>query len=398
MSSFSRRDFVRHTASATALLAGCGGSGTGDDTGAVPTTGHPDCLALLDGGTYVGDVPFVGEGPADEVMMDAGLDGRLVTDLSKLEFGDLCVDNERFFVRTAASTLLPDEAGWEVLFTGLVGAESAMGIQELRGRSGDMGKILLECSGNGAGRSFGLMSVASWSGVALTDLLAELDVLPTATAVLVRGFDTYSDSSDHSSVGASWVLTLAQLAETGAFLATEMNGEPLPLHHGKPVRLVIPNWYGCAHIKWVQEITLVDDSAPATDHMLEFASRTHQSGLPALASDFRAASQDLAAMPIRVEQWTDADGETAYRVLGILWGGQATTDKLQIRFGPGNGWQNVEVCPGHEQNLYWTVWEHLWHPDEGGEVLIECRIKDGDVSTNRLDTGFYRRSVAIDAP
>src|SRR6185436_10905211 len=137
--------------------------------------------------------------------------------------------------------------------------------------------------------------------------------LRAATRVLVSGFDDHSQPSTHSTAGASWIFTLAELAETGAFLATRMNGEPLPRDHGFPLRLVVPGWYGCTCIKWVDAISFVDDDALATSQMQEFASRTMQNGMPALARDYLPAEIDQAAMPVRVEEW-NVGGRLAYRV------------------------------------------------------------------------------------
>ena len=132
----------------------------------------------------------------------------------------------------------------------------------------------------------------------MTEVLGMIDVLPQATRVLVSGFDRYSQSQPGASTpGASWIFTVAELEKAGALLATGMNGVPLGLDHGFPIRLMVPNWYGCACIKWVDAITLVDDDAPATSQMREFASRTHQDGVPALARDYKPATMDQAAMP-----------------------------------------------------------------------------------------------------
>ncbi len=172
-----------------------------------------------------------------------------------------------------------------------------------------------------------------------------------------------------------------------------MNGEPLPPDHGQPVRLVIPGWYGCCNIKWVDRLTLVGADEPSTAQMREFASRTHQSGTPTLARDFRPAIMQQAAMPIRVEQW-DVGGEILYRVVGILWGGEETTDALQIRYDQGTP-EPVEVCPPHLQNKTWTLWSHAWRPPGAGTYRIDMEIADPAVPSNRLDSGFYARRVSV---
>ena len=122
-----------------------------------------------------------------------------------------------------------------------------------------------------------------------------------AKGVLVSGRD-YREPSADSPSGASWILPLASLERLGAFLAVRMNGEALPVDHGKPVRLVVPGWYGCAWIKWVDEIRLVGEREAATSQMKEFAGRTHQAARHDLAIDYTPPDIQAAAMPVRVEK------------------------------------------------------------------------------------------------
>jgi hypothetical protein len=204
----------------------------------------------------------------------------------------------------------------------------------------------------------------------------------------------HSEPSTKSSPGASWVFTFDQLTEFGAFLATELDGIPLPKDHGYPVRLVMPRWYGCACAKWVNEVVLVGDDEPATAQMQEFASRTHQDGVPALAKDYKAASIDQAAMPTRIEKWR-LDGRLVYRVIGLMWGGYETTDKLVIRFQAGEPFVPVSVCPAQRTNETWTLWSHVWSPPGPGSYEIRLRVDDARIVQRRLDAGFYARTVDI---
>jgi DMSO/TMAO reductase YedYZ molybdopterin-dependent catalytic subunit len=173
-----------------------------------------------------------------------------------------------------------------------------------------------------------------------------------------------------------------------------MNGVPLRFDHGFPIRLMVPNWYGCTCIKWVDAITLVDDDAPATSQMQEFASRTHQEGVPALARDYKPATMDQAAMPVRIERWRVA-GKIVYRVVGIMWGGHRVTDRLSIRFRSGQSYAPVDVCPKQSTNQRWTIWSHAWRPTEAGTYAIALAIDDPSIPTRRLDAGFYQRTIDI---
>jgi DMSO/TMAO reductase YedYZ molybdopterin-dependent catalytic subunit len=162
-----------------------------------------------------------------------------------------------------------------------------------------------------------------------------------------------------------------------------------------PLRLVVPRWYGCACIKWENEIALLDDDAAATPQMGEFAGRTHQHGSPTLAREFLPAEIDHAAMPIRIEKWRIAD-RVVYRVFGLLWGGSRPTNALEIRFADAAPFVPVEECPMQASTTQWTVWSHLWRPAAPGEYRIVLRIGDRTLRTRRLDRSFYARRVTID--
>jgi DMSO/TMAO reductase YedYZ molybdopterin-dependent catalytic subunit len=167
--------------------------------------------------------------------------------------------------------------------------------------------------------------------VPLSELLAKAGFKRNASRVMVSGFDQYSSSSKTSVAGADWIFHLDELDAARAFLATEMNGQPLTSDHGAPLRLLVPGWYGCTCIKWVTDIQLVSNDAEATSQMREFAARTHQTGVPVIARDYSPAIIDQAAMPTRVEKWL-VNGKIKYRVVGILWGGSRPVKKLEIRF------------------------------------------------------------------
>ena len=125
-----------------------------------------------------------------------------------------------------------------------------------------MGTDLLECSGNTDPDNFGLMSSASWAGIPMSAVFDRVEPAPGASFVLVSRVDDPISRVGTSIPGASWIFEYEQLRR--AFLATEMNGAALPADHGAPVRLIVPGWYGCSCIKWVNEIRWLDRAAPAT--------------------------------------------------------------------------------------------------------------------------------------
>ncbi len=337
-------------------------------------------------------------------LLGTGLDARQFTDLSAIgnPQSSPAIRNSQsaipptatdlFFIRTACPPRLQTDA-WSLQLAGRVRATADLTMRDIEKLAPSSGRYLIECSGNADQSNYGLMSVADWDGVPLAAVLDRVRPLSKAYRVLVSGVDDETTPSRTSVPGASWIFTRDELAR--ALLATRMNGAPLTGDHGFPVRLIVPGWYGCSCIKWVNRIELVEESAAPTSQMVEFAARTHQSPEVVLARDFTPAVIDTAAMPVRVEKWI-VDGKIAYRVTGILWGGSKPTNRLQIRFRANLPWTPVDDCPLPASSLSWSTWSHTWRPAEPGRYQIVLRVDDPSIRTRRLDIFFYVREIQID--
>lgn len=408
-----RRHFLRVTAGAGALfLTSCSEK---PELTPLPTTpiGH-DASGKLAGSTL--DDPFA-SGTFQHALRLGGGDSRLGKKLGKglnarqaldiaslLEPATQRTPVERFYIRTELPDLLDPRAPWRIRIHGHVREARELTVEQLGSAVRPQGGALLECAGNGPGFGFGLLSVADWSGIPFAKLVELAAPTTKCTRVLVSGFDETTHASSYSTPGASWIFTLEELAGAKAFLATEINGVPLPPDHGFPIRLIVPNWYGCCDIKWVNEIKFVDDEEPSTAHMREFAERIHQGGVPEMARDFAPATIDRAATAVSVEKWL-LGGKVSYRVVGIAWGGDGATDELEIRFSRqwslGSG--SFEPVSVYARRLGdrrlgdhpFGVWCHRWQPDEDGTYDIELRIANKSIRARRLEDSYYRRTVEI---
>jgi len=349
-------------------------------------------------GPLIGTLPLSGAGGVDQPfgvkLGGAGLDARLITDLSTLGRDTLVTTNALACVRTEAPAAARQRNDWTVLISGQVGDSRELTVQDLTRRARAMGTHLIECSGNNNPANFGLMSVSQYEGVPLADVVARLQSSRATWGVVVGGVDPAGPSTS-SVPGASWVFPIASIRQLGAFLAVRMNGEPLALDHGAPVRLVVPGWYGCTWIKWVNEIRLTLLNEPATYQMKEFAARTHQTRAHDLARDYTPADIETAAMPVRVEKRRGANG-LDYRIVGILWGGRQPIDRLAIRFRQDGEWAAFPVCPAPKTHRTWSLWEYRWKAPAPGIYDIALKVPDASVPQRRLDIGYYVRQVRID--
>jgi DMSO/TMAO reductase YedYZ molybdopterin-dependent catalytic subunit len=358
---------------------------------------HP-CAEPGTAGTLIGTLPLTLPGAPVQpfgVKIGSGLDARLVTDLSILEPDRLITPNALAFIRTECppAAAAAQRGPWSIRTSGLV-REGSLPLDAVLSDARDMGAHLFECSGNNNPANFGLMSVAEWTGVPLVDVVSRLEPASRASAVLISGMD-HERKTASSTPGASWVFPLEGLDRLGAFLAVRMNGEPLPPDHGMPVRLVVPGWYACAWIKWVDEIRLVSVDEPSTSHMREFAGRTHQTARHDLAKDYAPADIQTAATPIRVEKRRDSSG-LFYRIVGVIWGGSRTVDRLAIRFAARDGWTTFPICPAPTTHTMWSLWEYRWKPPAPGLYSIDLSVPDSTVPDRRLEQGYYVRRVSIE--
>ncbi len=345
-------------------------------------------------GERLSDLAFSAE-PQDPLgtRIASGLDARRYTDLAIIDPDRRITPVEQFFVRTDVPDQLEPSRRWQIALDGLVRKAVTLSPDDLGRRAINMGVHLIECAGNSRATRFGLMSTAEWSGVPLSQVFSEVERLPAARAVRIVGFDDHSQPSTNSQAGCSWIFTFKQLDSAHAFLATHMNGSRLTPEHGYPVRLVVPGWYGCCCIKWVERIEWVDGDQLATSQMREFAARTHQDGVPSRAADYTPATIDRAAMPIRVERWR-VDGKMRFRVVGIEWGSDRSKGRLQIRFLPGGTFEPVRQQP-HQIDGGWSIWTHPWTPATPGRYLIQVALDDPDVRVRRLGAGMYMRGVMV---
>jgi DMSO/TMAO reductase YedYZ molybdopterin-dependent catalytic subunit len=165
---------------------------------------------------------------------------------------DLITPNADFYrVDTALTVPSVDPSAWRLAVTGMVDEPFELSFDDLVGMGLDEYAITLTCVSNEVGG--GLVGNAIWQGIPLRDVLRRAGVQEGADMVLSRSVDGYTASTP-----------LETLTDEGrdAILAVAMNGAPLPLEHGFPVRMVVPGLYGyVSATKWVTELKVTTFAA-----------------------------------------------------------------------------------------------------------------------------------------
>ena len=175
-----------------------------------------------------------------------------------------------FFVRNNGG--LPDEVedrdGWALAVDGEVDAPFEITLGELRERFETITRqAQLECGGNGrAGFNpsprgnqwvIGAVGNGEWTGCRLKDVLEAAGVRSSAVYTAHYGADPHL-SGDPEQEALSRGVPIEKALEEQNMLVWEMNGEPLPLAHGGPLRILVPGWPGSCSQKWVTRIWVRD--------------------------------------------------------------------------------------------------------------------------------------------
>jgi len=241
---------------------------------------------------------------------------------------------------------------WRLRVTGMVEQEVEIGFDELLALPLIETAVTLTCVSNEVGG--GLIGNAVWVGYPIRELLKRARPLAGADMVLSRSIDGFT---------ASTPLPVLQ-DDRDAILAVAMNGDPLPLEHGFPVRMVVPGLYGyVSATKWVTELELTtfeDQTAYWTDRGWSERGPIKTSS----RIDVPAQNAAVDAGPVVVA--------------GVAWAQHTGIDAVEVRV-DGGPWQEATLADAISVDT-WRQWRWEWDAEPGSHT-IEVRATDADGET-----------------
>jgi len=287
---------------------------------------------------------------------------------------------DRFYLRNHFPMPVLDDAAWRLSVSGLVREPLELSLDELRKLPADTFVATLECAGNGrtlfspapdgAQWQLGAVSTAEWTGVRLDEVLDRAGIRAGATELVFRGADRGMVDGSAEPIWFERSLAMEDARESGALLAYSMNGEPLPVRHGAPLRLVVPGWYAVASVKWLTDITVVSaafDGYFQTGHyMYELPRGDTVVREPVRMQRVRA----LITEPCPGQR--HPGGELA--VGGVAWSGAAPIARVEVSVAGGD-WQDARLIGGSSTHG-WQRWEHRARVSHPGEMTIRARATD----------------------
>ena len=292
-----------------------------------------------------------------------------------------------------------DPGTFELVIDGLVDRSLSLDLDALRGRPPISSVVTLECAGNGRAQLLPrpvsqpwlteAVGTSRWTGTPLASLLQEAGIADGAVEVVFTGADHGIERGVEQDYQRA--LPIAEAMAEGVMLAYEMNGAPLPPQHGAPLRLIVPGWYGMAHVKWLRRITVV--SEPFDGFQMQayrLRDSSNDPGIPLTRIEPRALLIPPGFPDFMSRRRIVTSGEVA--VQGRAWSGWAPIATVEVSIDGGYTWEvaNLDVA----QNAHgWTGWSWIWRA-EPGSYALSARAADASGRTQPLGQRWSRGGFA----
>jgi len=281
-----------------------------------------------------------------------------------------------------------DADAWRLRIGGLVDVRLDLDLAALRAMPARTVRVTMECAGNGRARLdprpvsqpwlVEAVGTAEWTGVPLRHVLDAAGVRPEAVDVVFTGADHGIERGVEQDYQRA--LPIAEARRDDVLLAYAMNGQPLPPQHGFPLRLVVPGWYGMAHVKWLVGVELIDREFDGFQHTVAYRMRQSPDDpgepvtriaprallVPPGHPDFMTRTRIVRPGPVRLE--------------GRAWSGRASVDRVEVSTDGGGTWIEADLEPAGDHPWAWRRFTATWAAEPGSHVLTARAVAaDGEV-------------------
>jgi hypothetical protein len=274
-------------------------------------------------------------------------------------------------------------------------------MEELRGMQKKTSIVAVnQCSGNsrglfephmpGAQWGNGAMGNARWTGVPLRELLRQAGLKAGAVEVSFAALDRGGPPGVHDFTKS---LLLDQAQRPEILIAWEMNGEPLPMLNGFPVRLVVPGWYATYWVKALSEIAVLNKAfdgywmnkayrIPTTPNGVEAPKHLAEKTVPIHRMNIRSFFVvPEAGARLSIGQPCELNG--------IAFDGGDGIRRVEVSVDAGKSWREADL--GEDLGRYsFRRWRLTWKPESAGRHCLQVRATGGNRETQPAEVGWNR--------
>ena len=338
--------------------------------GALGLMGIPEWVlpALAQGATVV---PFLDY--PDRVITNPAPDRRII-DIRTIE-GPM-TPKDQFFTTQHYGHPKVDLASYKLQVSGLVDRPISLTLDDLR-RMGTKQLVAgFECSGNRPPLQ-GLSGNGRWTGLPLREVLKKAGVKSEAREFVFFGLDRGEEEVEWRTekykvmqqFGRS--LTREKALAPEPFLAHALNGEPLTLHQGSPLRLIVPGWYGVANVKWLSEIHVQEER-----YLGKFQARWYRTFKGEMIDgEMKWVETAISHMQLKSYIARVTKGSAGYNVMGVVLNDGTPIKAVEVRVDDGP-WQPATMDPSTRDKYGWKLFNYAWTGATPGAHTLVSRVID----------------------
>jgi DMSO/TMAO reductase YedYZ molybdopterin-dependent catalytic subunit len=269
-----------------------------------------------------------------------------------------------------------DPATYKLKVSGLVNTPKALSLDELKKMGSSELVAGFECSGN-RGPLQGLCGNGKWTGVSLKTVLDAAGVKASAREFVFFG-------ADHGEEEVEWrtqkykvdyqfgrSLTRDKALAPEPFLAFALNGEPLTLHQGAPLRLIVPGWYGVANVKWLSQIHLQEEQ-----YLGKYQARWYRTFKGEMIDgEMRWNETAISHMQLKSFVARVTKSGSALKVLAVVLNDGTPIKSVEVKVDDGP-WQAATMDPATNGKYSWKFFHYTWNGATAGAHTIVSRVTD----------------------
>ena len=305
---------------------------------------------------------------------------------------DKITPNDRHFVRNngLVPSFEPDREtkGWTLKIDGEVHNPLILNLEQLKRFKQFTYSLQIECGGNGrAGYdppgkgnqwTYGAVGCSSYTGVRLGDVLRSAGLKDSAVYTGYYGSDPHL-SGDPFKIPISRGTPISKAIDDHTLIVWEMNGRPLPILHGFPLRVVTPGWPGSTSIKWLKRITIRDREHDGPK-MTGYSYRVPRYPVPPGAHVPKEDMRIIESMPVK-SLITFPKSRLNWKlgkplmVRGHAWAGDRSVSSVNVSIDFGANW--IETSMATPVNAFaWQNWSALIDFPKKGYYEVWARAID----------------------
>jgi len=410
-----RRRFLMATGSlaGVGVLAGCGSGGDTDTATDGPTdTSTPEPTA-----EPAQQEPSLAERyPGLRILSPEPENGEAA---ERATYTDYITTREEHYIRNHYPTPDIEESEWTVSLTGLVDEEIDLSMEQIKHSfRTDSITHTMQCSGNGRSYfdpqvggnqwSFGAVGNTVWTGTPVSEILEYYgaETGDEYFLTVMGGENPEGEDIFTRSIPMEKVMD-------DVLLAYNMNGSPVSPDHGFPVRLLVPGWFGCNNVKWVNRMHVMEtmvigneweeegapeDGQRTYTHWQQYSYRvvpeeddgaTHYEDIPVYDTRDqmeRTDEIDNAYMYDQVEKSLigyPGEGQTVspspagtIEVIGVAWAGDDAVETVEVSTDGGDSWGEAEFFGPVDGASGWRQFRYVWEDPSAGEHVLVSRATD----------------------